>query len=166
MLGIKEKCCYFLTQSMEEKQKQRNKQQEQPEPIESTRSTVRHREIPLWGWIAVIGYMLLIDNLPSWEYEGWAIVAGWFAASAMCVINYRSCGRYHCKITGPGFFGLGILAVLDTVGVINLAAWVIWSILSAVLAVGFGLEYRYNSKIGSCYVVVNCDSKRESPRQE
>jgi hypothetical protein len=137
-----------------EKQKRQNKQQEQrlPQPIESIQSIMRHREIPYWGWIAVIGYMLLVDNLPSWEYEGWALVAGWFAAGAMCVINYRSCGRYHCKITGPGFFGLGILAVLDTVGVINLAAWVIWSILSAVLAVGFSLEYRYryHSKSGCC----------------
>jgi hypothetical protein len=151
---------------MEEKQKQRNKQQEQPEPIESTRSTVRHREIPLWGWLAVIAYMVLVDNLMPSEYEVWTIVAGWFAAGATYLVNYSSCGRYHCKITGLGFFGLGILAVLDTVGVINLAAWVIWSILSAVFAVGFGLEYRYNSKIGSCYVVVNCDSKRESPRHE
>ena len=164
MLGIKEKCCYFIMQSME-KQKHQSEQQDQPhQPIESTQGIVRHREIPLWGWIAVIGYMLLVDNLPSWEYEGWAPVAGWFAASAMCVINYKSCGRYHCKITGLGFFGLGILAVLDTVGVINLAAWIIWSILSVVLAVGFGLEHRYNSKISSCYVVT-CDSKRESPPQ-
>jgi protein-S-isoprenylcysteine O-methyltransferase Ste14 len=140
-----------------EKQKQQNKRQEQPQPIKSTGSIVRHREIPLWGWLAVIGYMLLVDNLPSWDYEGWALVAGWFAASAMCIVNYRSCGRYHCKITGLGFLGLGILSVLDTVGVINPAAWIIWTTLAAVLAVGFGLEYRYNSKSGSCYVV--CGSK-------
>jgi hypothetical protein len=59
--------------------------------------------------------------------------------------------------TGPGFFGLGILAVLDTVGVINPAAWIIWTTLFAVLAAGFGLEYRYNSKSGSCYIA--CDPK-------
>ena len=147
---------------MEKQNHQDKRQQEQqPQRIEPTQqSIVRYREIPLWGWIAVVGYMLLVDNLPSWEYEGWALVAGWFAAGAMCVINYRSCGRYHCKITGPGFFGLGILAVLDTVGVINIAAWVIWSILSAVLAIGFGLEYRYHSKTSS-WCVVACDSKRE-----
>ncbi len=121
---------------------------------------IRHnREIPLWGWLAVIGYMLLVDNLMSWEYEEWALVAGWFAASAMCLVNYRSSGRYHCKITGLGFFGLGILAVLDTIRVINPAAWIIWTALFAVLAVGFGLEYRYNSKRGSCYAVAY-DSKR------
>ena len=91
------------------------------------------------------------------SYEGWALVAGWFAASAMCVVNYSSCGRYHCKITGLGFFGPGILAVLDTVGVANPAAWIIWTALSAVLAAEFGLEYRYNSTISSCYVT--CDPK-------
>ena len=149
-----------------EKQKHQNKrrQEQSPHPIESThQSIVRRREIPLWGWLAVLGYMLLVDNLPSWEYDGWALVAGWFAAGGMCVTNYRSCGRYHCKITGVGLFGLGILAVLDTVGAINLAAWVIWSMLSALLAVGFGLEYRYHSKSGS-FCVGACDSKRESLR--
>jgi protein-S-isoprenylcysteine O-methyltransferase Ste14 len=134
--------------------------EEQQPPVESAGRVIRHnsREIPLWSWLAVIAYMVLVDNLMPSQYEGWAIVAGWFAASAMCLVNYRSCGRYHCKITGLGFFGLGVLAILDTVGVINPAAWVIWTTLSAVLAVGFGLEYRHNSKVGSRYVVA-CDSK-------
>jgi protein-S-isoprenylcysteine O-methyltransferase Ste14 len=113
----------------------------------------KRREIPLWGWLAVIAYMVLVDNLMPSAYEGWALVAGWFAAGMICLANFNSCGRYHCKITGPGFFGLGILAILDTVGMIDPAAWITWTALFAVLAVGFGLEYRYNSKSGSCYVV-------------
>jgi protein-S-isoprenylcysteine O-methyltransferase Ste14 len=76
----------------------------------------------------------------------------------MCLVNYSSCGRYHCKITGLGFLGLGVLAILEEIGVIDLEAWVTWTTLFAVLAVGFGLEYRYNSKSGSCYVVA-CGSK-------
>lgn len=114
----------------------------------------RHREIPLWGWLAVIGYMVLADNLMPSPYEGWALVAGWFAASALCLVNYGSCGRYHCKITGPGFLGLGILDLLDTIGVVNLPAWVTWTALIAMLAVGFGLEYRYKSKCGTCYATL------------
>jgi protein-S-isoprenylcysteine O-methyltransferase Ste14 len=133
--------------------------EQQPPPVESAGRVIRRnsREIPLWSWLPVIAYMVLVDNLMPSDYEGWAIVAGWFAASAMCLVNYRSCGRYHCKITGLGFLGLGVLAILEEIGVIDLEAWVIWTILLAVLAVGFGLEYRYNSKSGSCYVV--CGSK-------
>jgi hypothetical protein len=92
--------------AMEEQEQ--NKRQEQQLPVESAGHIVRRREIPLWGWLAVIAYMLIADNLMSWEYEGWALVAGWFAAGAMCLVNYSSCGRYHCKITGLGFLGLGI----------------------------------------------------------
>jgi protein-S-isoprenylcysteine O-methyltransferase Ste14 len=99
--------------------------------------------------------MVLVDNLMPSQYEGWALVAGWFAASAMCLANYNSCGRYHCKITGLGFLGLGVLAILEEIGVIDLEAWVTWTTLFAVLAVGFGLEYRYNSKSGSRYVVAS-----------
>jgi hypothetical protein len=88
--------------------------EEQQPPIESEGRRIRHnREISLWSWLAVIAYMVLVDNLMPSEYEGWAIVAGWFAAGAMCIVNYSSCGRYHCKITGLGFFGLGVLAILE-----------------------------------------------------
>jgi protein-S-isoprenylcysteine O-methyltransferase Ste14 len=136
--------------------------QQPPPPFERARRMIRHNsgEIPLWSWLAVIAYMVLVDNLMPSEYEGWAIVAGWFAAGAMCLVNYRSCGRYHCKITGPGFFGLGVLTILEEIGLIDLEAWVTWTALFVVLAVGFGLEYRYNSKRSSCYVVVACDSKK------
>src|SRR5918995_744930 len=137
---------------MEEEQRQQIERQKEQQPDGAAGHIVRRREIPLWGWLAVIGYMLLVDNFMPSGYEGWALVAGWFAASAMCVVNYRSCGRYHCKITGLGFFGVGILAVLDTLGMINTGAWIIWTTLFAVLAVGFGLEYRYNSKSGSRYM--------------
>jgi hypothetical protein len=51
----------------------------------------------------------------------------------MCLANYSSCDRYHCKITGPGFFGLGILTTLDTVGLVNPPAWVVFSALLALL---------------------------------
>jgi protein-S-isoprenylcysteine O-methyltransferase Ste14 len=131
---------------------EQNKGQKTAEPV------FRRKEVPLWSWLAVIAYMVLVDNLMPSQYEGWALVAGWFAASAMCLVNYNSCGRYHCKITGLGFFGLGVLAILEEIGVIDLEAWVTWTTLFAVLAVGFGLEYRYNSKSGSCYVVA-CGSK-------
>src|ERR671924_716206 len=128
---------------MEEEQQQQKKRQEKQPVGSAAGHTVRRREIPLWSWLAVIGYMLIVDNLMSWEYEGWALVAGWFAAAGMCLVNYSSCGRYHCKITGLGFFGLGILAVLEEIGVIDLEAWVTWTALLTVLAVGFTLEYRY-----------------------
>jgi protein-S-isoprenylcysteine O-methyltransferase Ste14 len=133
---------------------------EEQQPVQSTGRVIRrnNKEIPLWSWLAVIAYMVLVDNLMPSEYEGWAIVAGWFAAGAMCLVNYSSCGRYHCKITGLGFFGLGVLAILEDIGMIDLGAWVTWTTLLTVLAVGFGLEYRYKSKSGSSYVVA-CGSK-------
>jgi hypothetical protein len=112
----------------------------------------KRREIPLWGWLSAIAYMVIVDNLLPSPYEGWALVAGWFALGTMCLANYSSCGRYHCKITGPGFYGLGILALLETVGVIpNPPAWITFTALIAVLAVGFGLEQRYKGKERSCY---------------
>src|SRR5918996_5670222 len=102
-----------------EEQKQQNKRQEERQLVGSAGRIVRRREIPLWGWLAVVAYMVLVDNLMPSVYEGWALVAGWFALGTLCIINYSSCGRYHCKITGPGFYGLGVLALLETVGIVS-----------------------------------------------
>jgi hypothetical protein len=136
---------------MEEEQKQQSRRQEERQSVGYARHIVRRREIPLWGWIAVIAYMILVGNLMPSEYEGWALVAGWFAAGTMCLANFSSCGRYHCKITGPGFYGLGILAILESIGVVDAPGWVTFTAFIAVLAVGFGLEYRYKGKEGTCY---------------
>ena len=151
MFGIKEKCIALLSKSMEEQRQQNERQKEQL--VRAAGHIVRRREIPLWGWLAVVAYMVLVDNLMPSEYEGWALVAGWFAAGTICIANFSSCGRYHCKITGPGFFGLGILALLETIGIIDAPGWVTFTALIAVLAVGFGLEYRYKGKEGTCYCI-------------
>lgn len=116
----------------------------------SARST--RWEVPGWAWLAVIAYMIFADNLFPSEYEGWALVAGWFAAASLCLVNYNSCGRYHCKITGPGFLLLGTMAALETLGIVTVPGWVTFATLFAVLAVGFGLEGRYKGQCGTCYV--------------
>ena len=136
---------------MEEEQKQQNKHEEEQQPAGYAGHIVKRSEIPLWGWLAVVAYIVLVDNLMPSAYEGWAIVAGWFAAGTMCIANFSSCGRYHCKITGPGFYGLGVLAILETAGMINAPGWVTFTTPIALLAVGFGLEYRYKRKEGICY---------------
>lgn len=112
----------------------------------------RNWEVPVWAWLAVIAYMVFADNLFPPQYEGWALAAGWFGAATLCLVNYNSCGRYHCKITGPGFLLLGTMATLETLGILAVPGWVTFATLFAVLAVGFGLEGRYRSECGTCYV--------------
>jgi hypothetical protein len=124
---------------------------EQQKRQQPTESMIRRREIPWWGWLAAIAYMVLVDNLVPSGYEGWALVAGWFALATMCLANFSSCGRYHCKITGPGFLGLGTLALLETLGIVSVPGWVTFAALIGVLGIGFGLEYRYKSREGTCY---------------
>jgi hypothetical protein len=111
------------------------------------------RGIPLWGWLAAIAYTVLAGALLPSEYEGWAQAAGWFVLGGMCIVHYRSQGRYHCKITGPGFFSIGTLFVLDTLGVVAFDGWMIGAAIIATLLVGFGLECRYGrygSKEATC----------------
>ncbi len=76
-----------------EEQKQQNKRQEeqqQQQPVGSAGHIVRRREIPLWGWLAVIAYMILVGNLMPSEYEGWALAAGWFALGLAIVVAIAS----------------------------------------------------------------------------
>lgn len=126
------------------------------------KSSAMHWEVPAWAWLVVIAYMVFADNLFPSEYEGWALVAGWFAAATLCLVNYNSCGRYHCKITGPGFLVLGALAVLETLGIVSVPGWVTFAVLFAVLGVGFGLESRYRSECGTCYITPNQQKIRQA----
>jgi hypothetical protein len=101
--------------------------------------------------LSIAVYMVLSGSLLPDNYSMWAITAGWFAASIMCLWNFRSCGRYHCAITGPGFFGLGILSLVEALGVYNTPEWIEWSMFAAVLAIGFGLELVHKIREGTCY---------------
>ena len=69
----------------------------------------------------------------------------------MCLWNFGSCGRYHCAITGPGFIGVGILSLVEALGIFSLPDWIEWSIFGAVLVSGFGLEYVHKIREGTCY---------------
>lgn len=116
----------------------------------------RTREVPWWAWIAATTYMILAYVLiPSRLQGDLALAGGFFALSGMCFFNYNSCGRYHCKITSWGFMGLGILDVLYAFGIGNIIpSWVFYGSLVAIVVAGLGLERRYHSETGSCYVDV------------
>jgi hypothetical protein len=101
--------------------------------------------------LTITAYMILTGSLLPDNYVMWAVTAGWFAAGLMCLWNFKSCGRYHCAITGPGFFGLSILSLFEASGIFNPAEWIEWSIFCAVLATGFGLEFIHKMREGTCY---------------
>jgi hypothetical protein len=113
--------------------------------------SVKGKDITVLTCISIIVYMVLAGFLIPDGYDQFAITAGWFAAGLMCLWNFKSCGRYHCTITGPGFLGIGILTLVEALGIINLQEWIEWSIFLAVLAIGFGFEYMYKLREGTCY---------------
>jgi len=109
------------------------------------------KEMPSWGWYAIIAYMVIVGFLSPPEIELWALAAGWFVLGTACLWNFFSCGRIHCQITGPGFLGLGIVTLLLAAGLIELPVWGTWVAFAAIMAVGFGLEFRSKKAGGTCY---------------
>ena len=126
------------------------------EEMRKVTSKSKVKEIPVWGWCVIIGYMVLASFLPS-GIEGWALTAGWFVIAGMCLWNYQGCRRIHCAITGPGFVGIGIVSLLEVLGIIDVASWIIWTAFGAIMGVGFGLEFLYRRKFGSCYRITTID---------
>ncbi len=118
--------------------------------MESTGRSVK-KEMPAWGWWILIAYMILVGFLAPEDLELWAFAAGWFAIGIACLWNFRSCGRIHCSITGPGFIGLGIVTLSKAAGLIDFPSWATWAAFAAIMAVGFGLEFRNKKVCGSCY---------------
>jgi hypothetical protein len=113
--------------------------------------SVKEKDITVLTLLSITAYMILASILAPDMYTLFAITVGWFAAGLMCLWNFKSCGRFHCTVTGPGFLGIGILSLTEAIGIINLQEWIEWSIPLAVLAIGFGSEYIYKSREGTCY---------------
>ena len=69
-----------------------------------------------------------------------------FVIGSLCVWNYRVCKSVHCQITGYGSIAVGVLALSDVLGVVNIPWNVIWSLFVMVMIVGFGKELVYKIK--------------------
>lgn len=100
--------------------------------------------------IGLIAVVILANFLP--ENIGRIIeVLFFFTLGGLCLYNFNRCGRAHCQITGYGFVGVGILALLNVLGIIALSWSYIWIIFFIVLIVGYGSEFVYKGKKGTRY---------------
>jgi O-antigen/teichoic acid export membrane protein len=111
----------------------------------------KEKDITVLTLLSITAYMILIGFLIPDMHALYAVTVGWFAAGLMCIWNFKSCRRFHCIITGPGFLGIGILSLMEAIGMISLQEWIEWAIILAVLAIGFGSEYLYKSREGTCH---------------
>jgi hypothetical protein len=127
----------------------------------TTITEIQHQKKDITPIVCLLGiaYMGLAGFLLPYVYARFFISAGWFALGFMCIWNFKSCGRYHCMITGPGFLVIGILSLSEALNIINLEEWVQWCICLAVLAFGFGLEYYYKLRSGTRYTNDICKTR-------
>ncbi len=102
------------------------------------------------GWIIII-VLILAGILAPEPYESYIHVLFFFVIGSLCMYNFRNCGRIHCQITGWGFIGVGIIALLQVLNVINISFGTIWGIFLAVIVVGYGYEFIQKEKTGTYY---------------
>ena len=101
--------------------------------------------------IILVGALIIFDALTTDNVSNIGNIVFFFLIGALCLLNYRGCGRLHCKITGPGFIIVGIIALLQVLEIISISWRAIWIIFWIVLIVGFGVEFIYKGKTGTCY---------------
>jgi len=105
------------------------------------------------GWIIVFILIVAGIFIPE-QHKGHVYVLFFFVIAGLCLYNYSNCGRIHCQITGWGFLGVGVIALLSLFGVISISGDMIWGIFIVVLVVGYGYEFIQKDKTGSRYVGV------------
>lgn len=73
----------------------------------------------------------------------WVAAVVFVTLGAACWYNGRACGAIHCRISGPGYVLLGLLASVSALGVVDVsvetltAAFVAIAVLSYVIEIGF-----------------------------
>ena len=103
------------------------------------------------GWIIIFIFIIAGIIAPE-PYESYIHVLFFFSIGGLCLYNFNKCGRIHCQITGWGFIGVGIIALLSVLNIISISFNTLWTIFIIVLIVGYGYEFFQKGKSGSCYV--------------
>jgi len=102
------------------------------------------------GWIIIV-ILILAGIFAPEPYESYIYVLFFFVIGGLCMYNFSNCGRVHCRITGWGFIGVGVLALLVVLGIIDISFDTLWIIFFIVVIVGYGYEYFQKGKTGTCY---------------
>ncbi|MCH7850763.1 MAG: hypothetical protein IH845_03930 [Nanoarchaeota archaeon] len=84
-------------------------------------------------------------------YNNYLYVLFFLITGSLCLYNYKNCGRVHCKITGPLFIVIGVLALLRVMNIVSVTWDLIWIFFWIALIFGFGIEFMEKGKIGVCY---------------
>jgi len=116
-----------------------------------------HQGCISFGYITSI-IILVVAIFSSSPLQDYLFVVFFFVMGSSCGLHYKSTGRVHCQITGYGFLGVGVIALLKVLEIINISWNIIWWIVIALLVVAFGLEFLHKKKIG-CIVKISKENK-------
>jgi hypothetical protein len=99
----------------------------------------------VWGApkLAVIAGLFL----PGVRFWLWA--PAFFIAGAACLYNARSCGRFHCRFTGPLFLVCSIMTGAVESGRLAMSPFWIPAAAAAGLVLSYAAERRFG-KYGDC----------------
>lgn len=104
-----------------------------------------------WWVLGLFAFFWAINLILPSSLNGILWMVFFLILGAACLWNYRNCGRIHCKITGIGFLGVATLILLTTAGILPLTDTYLSIAIIFVIVVGYGWEFWYKSKTGSCY---------------
>ena len=82
--------------------------------------------------------VIIFAGIPlAMPFKGFAYALGMTWIGIACVINAKRCGRFHCHISGPLGIALGAMALIKTLGVIDVA----WIYIMGSFGIGIFLSY-------------------------
>lgn len=76
----------------------------------------------------------------------------WIAAAfvatfgAACMYNGEQCGALHCRISGPTYIGVALLAVASALGLVDISRGLIMGLFVGVFVASYALEYALASR--------------------
>lgn len=58
-----------------------------------------------------------------------------------CVYNGQQCGALHCRISGPAYVGVALLAAASALGWIDVSRSIVMGLFGGVFVLSYALEY-------------------------
>lgn len=72
------------------------------------------------AWLAGTGLLEVGGVTANWP-SLWLAAVVFGALGAACWVNGRRCGALHCRISGPGYVVIGLVAVASALGAIDVS---------------------------------------------
>ncbi len=114
---------------------------------QQTRDVTEVEPLPWWSYLLVIAlWIAATETMEAFDVTQEApylylLAALFWAFGLLCTMNGRQCGAIHCRLSGPAYILLGVVALAAAVGLVTIGQRPLLWAWFGIFVVAYGAEF-------------------------